>query len=251
LKIIGVMVVLVWLWINAAFTQDVTSKPAAAVQLEEDVNKITDFRALFQERQDLTVQLQVLNDSYKELAETQARVGPVEKVESAVRGAQSDLDSLKRTSKPDPEKVAYLERYIENLKSDLKTAQDSGPKLKQITVEDTKKRNRLFAIEQRIASLYDATRDVNRFRSSATYTFGVLVFIVVCGFYLIAWYKDGVAQTIFSGELGMQFITLFLIVIAIILFGIMGTLEDKELAALLGGLSGYILGRVGGKESTS
>ena len=52
-----------------------------------------------------------------------------------------------------------------------------------------------------------------------------------------------IAYTIFAGEKGMQFITLFLIVIAIILFGIMGTLEGRELAALLGGLSGYILGR--------
>jgi hypothetical protein len=58
-----------------------------------------------------------------------------------------------------------------------------------------------------------------------------------------------VAKTIFSGEMGMQFVTLFLIVIAIILFGIMGTLEGKELAALLGGLSGYILGRATHQKS--
>ena len=44
-------------------------------------------------------------------------------------------------------------------------------------------------------------------------------------------------------RLGIQFITLFALVIAIILFGITGILEGKELSALLGGLSGYILGR--------
>jgi hypothetical protein len=107
-----------------------------------------------------------------------------------------------------------------------------------------KKRRRLFNVEQRIASLFDASKEETDFRVRATYTFAVLVFLVVSGFYLIAWYKTGVAETIFAGEMGMQFITLFLIVIAIILFGIMGTLEGKELAALLGGLSGYILGRV-------
>jgi hypothetical protein len=36
---------------------------------------------------------------------------------------------------------------------------------------------------------------------------------------------------------------LFFLVIAIILFGILRILEGKELSALLGGLSGYILGR--------
>ncbi len=40
------------------------------------------------------------------------------------------------------------------------------------------------------------------------------------------------------GQSGIQFLTLFSLVIAIILFGIKG----KELAALLGGLSGYIFG---------
>jgi hypothetical protein len=36
---------------------------------------------------------------------------------------------------------------------------------------------------------------------------------------------------------------MFAIVIAVILFGIINILESKELSALLGGLSGYILGR--------
>ena len=49
----------------------------------------------------------------------------------------------------------------------------------------------------------------------------------------------------------MQFLTLFSLVIAIILFGITQILEGKELAARLGGLSGYILGRTTPKESRS
>ena len=50
-------------------------------------------------------------------------------------------------------------------------------------------------------------------------------------------------EAIFTGESGIQFVTLFSLVIAIILFGVLKILEGKELAALLGGLSGYILGR--------
>jgi hypothetical protein len=56
--------------------------------------------------------------------------------------------------------------------------------------------------------------------------------------------KELALLAIFSGQAGMQFVTLFSLVIAIILFGITSILEAKELAALLGGLSGYILGRV-------
>jgi hypothetical protein len=41
----------------------------------------------------------------------------------------------------------------------------------------------------------------------------------------------------------LQFITLFSLIIAIILFGLTDVLQGRELAALPGGISGYILGR--------
>jgi presenilin-like A22 family membrane protease len=63
------------------------------------------------------------------------------------------------------------------------------------------------------------------------------------GFFVVAFRDEHVRQEIFSGQAGIQFVTLFSLVIAIILFGIIDILEGKELAALLGGLSGYILGR--------
>lgn len=73
--------------------------------------------------------------------------------------------------------------------------------------------------------------------------FAGLVALVIIGFFIIAMRDETVRKSIFSNELGIQFITLFSLVIAIILFGIVQILEGKELAALLGGLSGYILGR--------
>jgi hypothetical protein len=58
-------------------------------------------------------------------------------------------------------------------------------------------------------------------------------------------------REIFRNDRGLQFITLFSLVIAITMFGLLNILEGKELSALLGGLSGYILGRsnLGGGES--
>ena len=50
-------------------------------------------------------------------------------------------------------------------------------------------------------------------------------------------------REIFRNDRGLQFITLFSLVIAITMFGLLNILEGKELSALLGGLSGYILGR--------
>ena len=55
----------------------------------------------------------------------------------------------------------------------------------------------------------------------------------------------------FSNQQGLQFITLFSLVIAIILFGVLKILEAKELSALLGAISGYVLGRVSAGEVKS
>jgi hypothetical protein len=71
----------------------------------------------------------------------------------------------------------------------------------------------------------------------------VLVFVVIYWLFRIAYSDPYVRFAIFANDFGIQFITLFFIVIAFILFGIIGVLEGKELSAVLAGLSGYILGR--------
>ena len=81
------------------------------------------------------------------------------------------------------------------------------------------------------------------FKLEMSIIFSLLVAIVIVCFFYIAGHDERVRQQIFSGQAGIQFVTLFSLVIAIILFGIIDILEGKELAALLGGLSGYILGR--------
>lgn len=90
----------------------------------------------------------------------------------------------------------------------------------------------------------------NSFKSGIAFAFAGLVAAVIGGFFLLSWKDEAVRRAIFSGEAGIQFLTLFSVVIAIILFGITGILESKELAALLGGLSGYILGRVSSTQAS-
>jgi len=109
----------------------------------------------------------------------------------------------------------------------------------------------LERVNQRVTNMLNIEEERNNFRTMISIAFCVLVAIVIIGFYFIAFKKEEIAESIFAGEKGIQFVTIFLIVIAIILFGIMGILEGKELSALLGGLSGYILGRVGTSSGAS
>jgi len=207
-----------------------------------DIAKTEDFRPLFEERDTLINEVSALDVVIANLSRATTSLGSLAELEQSVATAQRNLDKANKAQPPDLVQIELFEKSLEGAKKDLATLTSSGPALEQKRATREAKGRRLFLLEQRIASLFDASKDINNFRSSVTYTFGVLVFVVIVGFYVIA-QKTDIATTIFSGEMGMQFVTLFLIVIAIILFGIMGTLEGRELAALLGGLSGYILGR--------
>lgn len=82
-----------------------------------------------------------------------------------------------------------------------------------------------------------------KFKTNITWIFAALVLVVIAGFFMIAFKDERIRKEIFSGQAGIQFLTLFSLVIAMILFGITEILEGRELAALFGGISGYILGR--------
>jgi hypothetical protein len=107
----------------------------------------------------------------------------------------------------------------------------------------TRVRDYLLSLDDNINSLLLTTDATNDFKKWISIAFSVLVALVIIGFFLIAFREKGIRDLIFSNDSGLQFVTLFSIVIAIILFGVINVLEGRELAALLGGLSGYILGR--------
>ncbi|CAB3745885.1 hypothetical protein [Paraburkholderia humisilvae] len=104
-------------------------------------------------------------------------------------------------------------------------------------------------IDDMANQLFIASDATNTFKLNMSTAFAILVGLVIVGFFWIASSNEEIKKTIFSNEAGIQFITLFAIVIAVILFGIIGVLESKELSALLGGLSGYILGRSRGNQA--
>lgn len=231
-----------------AFLLAASAIPVAGQTATSPAQMVTDtvdnFRVLFRERETLINRQRDLQREMDALVPKLRDLPPVATLQQNLDRAKQDLRAAE--ARRDSERVTAIQSYITFNQNNLALANDSTAALAAKHVEYDRNARQLFGLEQRIASLFDDSRDTNRFRLYVTITFGILVLLVIAGFYGIAWKKENVAATIFSGEMGMQFITLFLIVIAIILFGIMGTLEGKELAALLGGLSGYILGRASG-----
>lgn len=102
---------------------------------------------------------------------------------------------------------------------------------------------RQTTVENEINDLFIPRQAENSFKLLMSFAFAILVGLVIWKFFGITREDEKVRRVVFSAEAGIQFVTLFSLVIAIILFGITGILEGKELSALLGGISGYILGR--------
>ena len=124
------------------------------------------------------------------------------------------------------------------------TLPEVNGKIKTLESLLKEKKDRKDKVETEMNRKIDLETPKQNFKKTLSITFAILIGTMIAGFFVIAWRDDIVRREIFHGQAGIQFITLFSVVIAIILFGILNILEGKELAALLGGLSGYILGRV-------
>lgn len=82
------------------------------------------------------------------------------------------------------------------------------------------------------------------FRKEMSIIFSILVGLIMAVFFGLVYFKsDKTIGKEMLGSMGLQFITLFVLITAIILFGILGVLQSSELAAILSGISGYILGK--------
>lgn len=98
--------------------------------------------------------------------------------------------------------------------------------------------------QNQIKTALDVENRKEGFKSRTSIYFILLIgLIVICFFSVIYLKSDLTLSKDLLGGYGLQFITLFVLIIAIILFGILDILKGSELAAMLSGISGYILGK--------
>lgn len=104
----------------------------------------------------------------------------------------------------------------------------------------------IFQCEQALNASLSPEFQQQTFRIWTSMTFSILIAILLFIFFFIMYRRSDrtLARNLLS-ETGLQFITIFVLIIAIILFGILNILGGSELAAILSGISGYILGKGG------
>ncbi len=223
----------------AAFTHTVR---AQAQQADVETLKNLPFLELVDLRVSLTSEIagleQQVKDLPKKIEEAEARDRFLSESNEKLR----DLNDKKAKTDQDKSSIERLNQDISELKDRIGDKNAAFYKADlQIKQKDLdNKKTEMQNVRRALASIYTPEQAFKRIMSI---TFAALIGLVIIGFFFLSYLDGTMRQAIFSGETGIQFLTLFSLVIAIILFGITGILQDKELAALLGGLSGYILGR--------
>lgn len=230
-----------------------------------------DLKAMESQAEQLTLQLE---DAPSELARLNGQLRLLERllVETQSSGAQANAPSTVVRPTATEKLAAAADRFrseaeflasrppdeLRSRKTDLeqrvKDISDKQQRLTSTKDDQRKKRDelehgqaRLVELEDRISVSLSTATNQYIYRTVVSLIFAGIVAYLVSQFFSLVRQNEEIKINIFSGDTGIQFITLFSIVIAVILFGILEILGANELSALLGGLSGYILGKSSSK----
>lgn len=220
--------------------------------------KQLDFSHLRNERAQIISEIDNLKNDMRRKENDALRISTtVQDVENYVRNTKQNIENitnqLKTEKNPDVRKrletdLRFNQQGVARGQSDLDQRMRLDKELEDARTQMKNKEKVLFEVEAQINDLLARDVVAQKFKSQISLYFAMVVGLMILCFFGVAFYDEKVRITIFSGQAGIQFVTLFSLIIAIILFGITGILGDKELAALLGGLSGYILGRYNGPD---
>jgi|LakMenEpi03Aug12_release.lakeMendotaPanAssembly.Ray.scaffolds.fasta_scaffold403006_1 hypothetical protein len=146
--------------------------------------------------------------------------------------------------------IDQLVNLENSLNNDVRSYEEKKIKLEKAKIEMgsleesiLSSRFQLSSLDNNIVLTMNNSEKEYIYRGVVSLIFAAIVFWLIMKFYKVIGEDSSVKRSVFGGDSGIQFITLFSIVIAVILFGILDILGANELSALLGGLSGYILGK--------
>lgn len=98
--------------------------------------------------------------------------------------------------------------------------------------------------EYMVNDLLEPDMRQQNFRIMVSFGFMILIGTLLVIFFFVIYKKsNNSVSSLLLGGSGLQFVTIFVLIISIIIFGILGVIGGTELAAILSGISGYVLGK--------
>lgn len=204
-------------------------------ELESAVSDTSGIQALSQRADKLTELLKQFNNKNEKIA-----------VENNV--FYSSLELRMRYNRNDSATKTYAEinGKIDNIKNNVRRIREDYKIYKIIQYNLGIVEKDINACDRQIDKTLNPDAYEQEFRQIISISFSVLIGLLLIIFFTVVYMgnagNENLAKDLLSGN-GLQFMTLFILIIAIILFGILDIFLSSELAALLSGISGYILGK--------
>lgn len=141
-------------------------------------------------------------------------------------------------------KVSEINKIIEEQKSTIGEIKNNAERYKVLSANIKNVKEDIDKCTRQIDSALAPEYQQQDFRQTISIYFTILIALLLSMFFYIVYKRsdNDLSKDLLSGN-GLQFITLFVLIIAVILFGILNILQSSELAAILSGISGYILGK--------
>jgi membrane-associated HD superfamily phosphohydrolase len=221
---------------------------------DEDKKNFKKLREYLGEKENLLEALKEVSDNFKDSrGAIPALNKKIATINDLVQG-KTDTDVIKidefllYTTSVDYDKngvsVGEINLGLNDLRNNLKDLQSDSSQSKNITQNSIIIKRDIYTTQNQIDSALAPEYKQQEFRITISICFTVLIGLLLSLFFFIVYKKsdNNLSRDLLSGY-GLQFITLFVLIIAIILFGILSILGSSELAAILSGISGYILGK--------
>jgi len=213
-----------------AKTQDHEKDTIAIVKLSSDMKKLDQLIKGKKENDLIEVEFGLLYSgvSFKNKSTGRATdsiiKSSVTEVNEHIESKQNEINNVRKSF----QSYLNLQKNIDNIKDDI------------------------FKCSTQIDSALAPEYQQQSFRKNISISFAILIGLLLCIFFLIVYLRSdhNLSKELLSGN-GLQFVTLFVLIIAVILFGILSILGSSELAAILSGISGYILGKGTQKDLSS
>ncbi len=232
---------------------------------------ISDFKTTFATSEDLTNfrklrgYLQLKQNAITLIQEALSYYSDVQRNIEALNSKAAELDRVLEDAKKNNLKEASIDVYfpacnidiygtnmtsidkLKDVKGQLKSCMDKEL-ARQAEYNALKanlnivKKDYATCQEQIDTSLAPEYKD-QEFRKTISIGFACLLGGLLLVFVAVVFRSQKNIAHYFFSDTGLQFITLFVLIISIILFGILKILEGRELAAILSGIAGYILGK--------
>lgn len=193
----------------------------------------------------LTEQRNALEDQRGALVEERSRLVELLRQRTSYDNAKAAYTAAAASA---PARAAYFRDQVEALESvanfnGSNTQEILSQRLATVNTQLKKIDADLRIVNRRLERLARLEEQAQSYKKSISTIFGVIMASLVV---LFAWvcFDARVRRSVFRGAGGLQMVTLFSVVMAVVMFGMTNILEGKELSALLGSLIGYILGGI-------